>query len=179
MATRFWLAQALAAVFVAPAFGQTLGLPGATPGAVGTGPQTDIQVSPNGTIDVGGSRGADVDLTGENLRGAFGAARIEPSPIAPPVLPAPSVGGSVSRLPNAVDFGAGLVPLDPSSPNNNGSHVRESRNASIRDLILPRFRSPAAAASEDWRYRYFRGRWWFWQPPGAWLFWNGSRWQPL
>jgi hypothetical protein len=29
-----------------------------------------------------------------------------------------------------------------------------------------------------WRYRFFRGRWWYWTPDNRWSYFNGSRWTP-
>lgn len=37
--------------------------------------------------------------------------------------------------------------------------------------------APAAQrAKADWRYRYHRGRWWYWLPSNSWAYYNGNRW---
>lgn len=30
---------------------------------------------------------------------------------------------------------------------------------------------------EDWRYRWYNGRWWYWHPSNRWMYWSGNRWQ--
>ncbi|MEX2114639.1 MAG: hypothetical protein WD845_15705 [Pirellulales bacterium] len=32
--------------------------------------------------------------------------------------------------------------------------------------------------SDDWRYKYHSGRWWFWQPNNSWVIWDGYAWSP-
>lgn len=35
------------------------------------------------------------------------------------------------------------------------------------------------AKPESWRYVWHEGRWWYYQPGGHWLFWNGASWETL
>jgi hypothetical protein len=152
--------------------------PASTP--LGTGPRVEIQVGPNGTLDVGGARGSDVNLTGENLRGSFGASwpqtGLNFNPVGPsPVLPAPTARPLFSP---GFDFGAAGGAggnLDSAATN----------QAEINDLILPRFRADLSGASrqsggqENWRYKHSSGRWWYWRPNQSWLYWDGAEWRPF
>ncbi len=185
MSMRPWIAIILAGALSAPAitWAQAPGSDPLVPGPVGIGPRTDVQTSANGTIDVSGARGGDLDLTGGNLRGNLGASRLEPRPAMPPAWPgAGGAGPAGLRFPTTSDFGAGLAPRDRES----SQQTLGSSAAGLQDLILPRFRhdSPSAAGNQlqdrpdAWRYRYFRDRWWYWQSPGGWLIWNGTAWQP-
>ncbi len=158
--------------------------PAPSPGVTGSGPRANIQVSPNGTIEVGGARGSDLDLTGDNLRGSFGASRSQSPGVvvpSPPALKLPGTGRNPLGAPN---FG-------PSLPG--GSSTRDELprvtgdDIDVSTLILPRFRgrlgsgasptSDSRSANESWRYRLFRGRWWYWQSSQTWVYWDGSQWQ--
>ncbi len=178
-----------AAVGVPQAAAQTAD-PSAGPasGLTGTGPRVDVQVGPNGTLDVRGARGADVDLSGANFRGSFGASR--PQPGLPNPVPAPA---------SPPTFGRGLAPpsFAPNlpTPGQTWDHQHSSaadRQTDVADLILPRFRRgasggswPALAAErsgapgDSWRYQYFRQRWWYWQPSESWVYWDGQKWEPF
>ena len=152
---------------------------GSSPTPFGSGPRWDVQVGPNGTLDVGGARGSDVNMTGENFRGSFGASR----PQGIPMNPGPSPGGmptpsprlfnSPSFAPNAAGTALGM-----------NSSATE-RQAEASELVLPRFRADldnGATMSnprESWRYKYALGRWWYWQPNRSWLYWDGADWRPF
>ncbi|HEY1784307.1 MAG TPA: hypothetical protein VGG30_02115 [Pirellulales bacterium] len=163
--------------------------PGQTPGLQGTGPRVDVQTSPNGTIDVGGTGGTDLNMTGENFRGSFGASRSQPGWSVAPSLPRSSF-----PLPFAApNFNPSLP--GPSAPSDTNSQVDQADLAAYPDLILPRFRNAVGGSAslqrqtdevvspgtrvEAWRYRFSGGRWWYWQPSEAWLYWDGTRWQPF
>jgi hypothetical protein len=153
-------------------------------GPTGTGPRVDVQVSPNGTLDVGGARGADVDLTGENFRGSFGASRSQTGSSPSPALPIPGLPGGRSPF-GAPNFGPSMPGGLPRG--DGGTLHRNEDESSLSDLILPRFRrgpngnawssSARQAAADSWRYQFFRGRWWYWQPAQAWVYWDGSQWR--
>ena len=32
-------------------------------------------------------------------------------------------------------------------------------------------------ADNKWRFRFYNGHWWYWQPDKHWVFWNGANWQ--
>src|ERR1051325_7180905 len=32
--------------------------------------------------------------------------------------------------------------------------------------------------NDQWRYRYYRGRWWYWLPSQRWVIWTGYAWVP-
>ena len=149
--------------------------PGQTPGLQGTGPRVDVQNSANGTLDVGGAAGTDLNMVGENFRGSFGASRLQPFGSATPNLPRSSVQAPFA----APNFG-------PSMPGsgalNDAPRGQTAEATAYPDLILPRFRgvlggSPQRQSPDAWRYRYSGGRWWFWQPTGDWVYWDGARWQ--
>jgi hypothetical protein len=152
---------------------------GQSPGLQGTAPRVNVQNSANGTLDVGG--GTDLNLQGENFRGTFGASRSQPgASVLPTPAPRPLPGSSFQAPFGAPDFAPSL----PGTPTRVGDPT-ESDFA--RDLILPRFRSRLGAAqssaeqraaADSWRYRYFDGRWWFWQPNQSWLYWSGRQWTP-
>ncbi len=140
----------------------------------GTGPRTEVQQSANGTLDVGGT---DLNLQGENFRGTFGASR--PQTQALPNL-SPRTGSAFGTPFRSPDF-------NPSLPTGSAPAATEIDAGAYRNLILPRFRGslvaegrPATAdraAADGRRYRFFQGRWWYWQAGGNWLYWDGGRWQ--
>jgi hypothetical protein len=150
---------------------------GQSSGLQGTGPRVEVQQSANGTLDVGG--GSDVNLQGENFRGNFGASNPQSGALSNPSA-RPSAGSSFPTPFGSPDFAPNLSAGSPQSgvPADAGAYRR---------LILPRFRASAAAGArsssidrssvDGWRYRYFRGRWWYWQPGESWLYWDGARWQ--
>jgi hypothetical protein len=164
----------------------------------GTGPRVEVQTSPNGTIDVGGAGGTDLNMTGENFRGSFGSSRLQPG-----WSIAPSPPRSSFQVPFAApNFNPSLP--GPSAPSDSTTQADEADREAYPDLILPRFRgalggsttaggtssggasrsggqrhrgeTPSAHA-DAWRYRYSSGRWWYWQPSESWLYWDGSQWQ--
>ncbi|HTU26122.1 MAG TPA: hypothetical protein VMF30_12025 [Pirellulales bacterium] len=145
--------------------------PGSTnPGLQGTGPRVDVQNSANATLDINAGAGTDLNMTGENFRGNFGAARIQPGPSPTTNLPRSSFPAPTA----SPDF-------NPSLPGP-GAPRGEADAADLNELILPRFRGALAGAAErptgeGWRYRYFNRRWWYWQPNESWLYWDGARWQ--
>jgi hypothetical protein len=148
-----------------------------------------VQISPNGTLDVGGARGADLDMTGENFRGSFGASRSQGSGSSP-ALPAPGLPGSGRNMFGAPNFGpslpGGLPGAGVSSADEDVLRTLDDETG-VSGLILPRFRQgqsgnalaavARAGAADSWRYQFFRGRWWYWQPAGSWLYWDGWQWQ--
>ncbi|HEX4145321.1 MAG TPA: hypothetical protein VHY91_17575 [Pirellulales bacterium] len=168
--------------------------PGQTPGLQGTGPRVDVQSSANGTLDVGGTGGADLNMTGENFRGSFGASRSQPGWSVAPGLPR-----STFQVPFAApNFNLSLP--SPSAPRDSLSQTNEADLAAYPGLILPRFRGALAGSTsaadehssverqrgemvspgkraDAWRFRYSGGRWWYWQPGESWLYWNGAQWQ--
>jgi hypothetical protein len=160
----------------------------------GTGPRVEVQTSPNGTIDIGGAGGTDLNMTGENFRGSFGAGRLQPGWSVAPSLPRSSF-----QVPFAApNFNPSLP--GPSAPSDATTQADEADLEAYPDLILPRFRnvlagsttaaaghssvkrqrgempSPSARA-DSWRYRYSGGRWWYWRPSESWLYWDGAQWQ--
>ncbi|HEX4130477.1 MAG TPA: hypothetical protein VHZ24_10555 [Pirellulales bacterium] len=36
--------------------------------------------------------------------------------------------------------------------------------------------SAQAAQQDSWRFRHHQNRWWYYQPNGQWVYWNGSQW---
>ena len=153
----------------------------------GTGPRVEVQTSPNGTIDVGGAGGTDLNMTGENFRGSFGASRSQPGWSVTPSLPRSSF-----QVPFAAPNFNPSLPRT-AAPSDTDSQVDDADLAAYPDLILPRFRNAAGGGSmqrhgdmpasstraDAWRYRYWNGRWWFWQPTDSWLYWDRTRWQPF
>jgi hypothetical protein len=144
---------------------------------IGEGPKTEVQQSANATLDVGGANAASPNLTGANLRGNLGASR--PLPAASP-SPTPTTG-----VPNYSFATPNLTP-DLNASGRVGPLSAEDRR-DLAGLVLPRFQSRRAAASQNvlspnqpdnWRYRYFNGRWWYWQPSKTWAFWDGRAWRP-
>jgi hypothetical protein len=167
---------------------------GQSPSLQGTGPRVEVQTSANGTLDVSGAGGTDLNMTGENFRGSFGASRSQPGWSVTPSLPRSSL-----QVPFAAPNFNPSMP-GPSAPSDTGSQVDEADLAAYPDLILPRFRNalggarwgetersslqrprgempPAGTRADAWRYRYSGGRWWYWQPTESWLYWDGARWQ--
>jgi hypothetical protein len=143
----------------------------------GTGPRVDVQTSPNGTLDVGGAAGTDVNMVGENFRGSFGASRLQPAWNIAPNLPRSSV-----QVPFAAPNFGPSMPGSSAPGNAHSGQVDAADAAAYGDLILPRFQSVLSASTQGqspdaWRYRYSGGRWWFRRPAGAWLYWDGAQWQ--
>jgi hypothetical protein len=152
------------------------------PDPIGTGPRVDVQTDANGMLEVGGSRGADVGLTGENLRGNFGAV----SPQSRAAFGAGGAAATASPRPGGL-----LAPnFDPSlsgglRAGSAAGAVSPNQPAEVADFVLPRFRGIAAPPqrtggarlpADSWRYRYFGGRWWYWQTGDTWVYWNGGQW---
>ena len=116
-------------------------------------------------------------MVGENFRGSFGASRSQPgwsiTPESAEIERSGSLRGPQFRPQHAQPFRAGR---------RTSSQVDEADLAAYPGLILPRFRAALVGNTgrqgpDAWRYRYFSGRWWYWQPPGSWLYWDGARWQ--
>jgi hypothetical protein len=173
-------------LWIVAAFAVSSPLAAQTPDLIGTGPRVDVQTGPNGTLDVGGPRGTDVNMTGENFRGSFGASRSSTGATTSPGLPANLFSNPAFKTPFfAPDFGLSL----PAASSRQEVHARtgsENSGEGYTDLILPRFRadlasSPAKAGSsagDAWRYRFSGGRWWYWLPSKAWTYWDGGQWRP-
>jgi len=190
-------ALCLAGIDIANAAAQSSGANAGSQGTglQGTGPRVDVQTSPNGTLDVSGAGATDLNMTGENFRGSFGASRSQPGWSVVPNLPRSSI-----QVPFAAPNFNPSMPSPSAERDGNTRQTDEADLAAYPDLILPRFRSalsggtsfgagtsslqrqrgalpPASARADAWRYRYSGGRWWFWQPSETWLYWDGARWQ--
>jgi hypothetical protein len=144
---------------------------------IGRGPNVTVQQSAIGTLDVGGPGAANPKLTGENLRGNLGASTPQPASGAPPSAPKAGVPNYSFETPNLGPDLRGSAP---------GRKPTKQELRVAEDLILPRFRSHQGeenqlAAStlgpDGRRYRYFNGRWWYWQPSETWAYWDGSQWR--
>lgn len=145
---------------------------------IGKGPNVTVQQSAIGTLDVGGPGAANTNVTGENLRGNLGAS-----------TPQRGSGGGLpfgakAGMPNYTFEPPNLVPdLRSSSP---GRKPTKQELSVAEDLILPRFRAHEGGrdqladshnTGDGWRYRYFNGRWWYWQPSETWAIWDGTQWR--
>ena len=168
---------ALTALWSLPVHAQTSDPAAANQALIGEGPNVTVQQSAIGTLDVGGPGATNPKLTGENLRGNLGASRAQPSTGTTPAAPTPGVPNYSFQAPN---FGADLSGAAP------GNKPTEQELRIAKDLILPRFRSVLSNSASQrasthgdngWRYRYFNGRWWYWQPNSTWAFWDGSQWR--
>ncbi len=160
-----------------PALAQTSDPAAANRELIGEGPNVTVQQSAIGTLDVGGPGAANPKLTGENLRGNFGASRPQPTPGLSPTVPSAGVPNFSFQAPNLGPDLRGSAP---------GQKPSKEETRIAEDLILPRFRSAVADSSartaaahgaDEWRYRFFNGRWWYWRPNETWAFWDGSQWR--
>jgi hypothetical protein len=160
----------------APAFSQPADPAAANRDLIGSGPKVSIQSSANGTIDVGGAGAASPKLIGENLRGNLGASI---QPVAPAAAqPQVTVPGFSFETPNFTPNLRGGT--------STGQRPTPAELNVAEGLVLPRFRTAGSATgwrsdatgtpSENWRYRYFNGRWWYWKANSSWAYWDGSRW---
>jgi hypothetical protein len=144
---------------------------------IGKGPNVTVQQSAIGTLDVGGPGAANPKLTGENLRGNLGASTPQSAAGAPPSAPKVGVPNYSFETPN---FGPDLRGAAP------GRRPTKQELLVAEGLILPRFRghdgeenqlADSRHAQDGWRYRYFNGRWWYWQPNETWAIWDGTQWR--
>lgn len=160
----------------APAFAQQADPAAANRALIGEGPKVDVQQSAIGTLDVGGAGAANPKVTGENLRGNFGAS-------VPPATPQSTAAPNLA-VPNYSLQAPNLGPdLQGAAP---GQRPTKEQMRAVEDLILPRYRSAASKAAshtaltegvDGWRYRYFNNRWWYWRPSNSWAYWDGNQWR--
>jgi|GEM_PF-6907883 len=36
--------------------------------------------------------------------------------------------------------------------------------------------APATQSDNQWRFKYYNGRWWYWMPDETWVYWQDGRW---
>ena len=145
---------------------------------IGNGPNVTVQQSAIGTLDVGGPGAANPNVTGENLRGNLGAST--PQRASGAGLPSAPKAGVPNYSFETPNLGSDLRGSAP------GRKPTKQELRVAEDLILPRFRAHEGADNQladshnlgdGWRYRYFNGRWWYWQPSETWAIWDGSQWR--
>lgn len=49
--------------------------------------------------------------------------------------------------------------------------------ASTKETDSAKTAASAKEADNKWRYRFYNGHWWYWQPDKHWVFWTGNEWQ--
>lgn len=73
----------------------------------------------------------------------------------------------------------GAQDASPSNADTNGDQA--ARSGDSDGAVDDQAGAPADARSDErgerWRYRYHRGRWWYWMPDNSWVYWTGDGWR--
>ena len=141
-----------------------------TPGGLG---------SPQGSTINGGNQAERANAAGNgnpaNVNAPLGGAGTPRS--SPPTAEAAGTSAlqtdDLNRtIPRAANRGAADV--NPATLANPRSQVDDLRAAGSTNRMRT-----GAPLSKDWRYVYFQGRHWYWNPNNTWSIWNGTTWSPV
>ncbi|MBX7073504.1 MAG: hypothetical protein K1X71_10190 [Pirellulales bacterium] len=145
--------------------------------AVGQAADDNNKAPPNSTSEPASAATQPASIADEPAASAVAPERVEAAGQAPVSQP------SAATAENA-DASAANPATDAATetPTTNGAQADDATtfdsDLSARGAMPDSSTRAKSSQDNQWRYRMFHGRWWYWLPSKTWVVWNGSSWVP-